>query len=371
MDERRYQEAIEHFQERTEGRTHDRRGFLAICAALGIPAGAARLTPAAAQGTARELVLVNWGGDAVPNMRRAFVEPYQRRYPGRRVAIDGTGPATGRIRLMVQSRNVTWDVMDRNLHTALEIGPEGMLEEIDYSIVDRSKVRPEHANRWGVGNYTYAHVLTYNTRRWGGRVPQNWKDVWDVAAFPGKRAFRRTIDGNLEAALLADGVARDRIYPIDMRRALEGFRKISAHSLYFNTLAEGQAMFRDNEAHLGAMLNTRALPLMRDTNGVCTYTFNDGILWVGAWMVPKGAPGGRAIWEFIASTQDPAGQVSLLQTNGNGPVNPAASALVPDELKPHDPGQPDNYARMIPGGVEWYAEHATTATQQFLDAISS
>jgi len=364
-------DALDHFRERTEGRIIDRRGFLAICTAIGMPAGLARLTPAAAQGTSRELVLVNWGGDAVRGMRAHFVEPYIRANPGRRVAIDGTGPSSGRIRLMVQSGRVTWDVMDRNLHTALELGREGILEDIDYSIVDRSKVRPEHANQWGVGNYTYAHVLTYNTRRWGGRVPGSWKDVWDLRGFPGRRAFRRTIDGALEAALMADGVAKESIYPIDMRRALEGHKAIKAQTIYYNAISEGQAAFRDNEVQLGLLLNTRSWPLKNDTNGVCDYTFNEGIVWVAAWMVPKGAQGGRAIWEFIASTQEPQRQIELLRSNGYGPVNPAASAALPEDLRALDPGREENYARMLPGGVAWYAEHATRALQQYLDAISS
>ena len=49
-------------------------------------------------------------------------------------------------------------------------------------------------------------VLTYNTKKWGGMVPQTWADVWDVKKFPGKRAFRLEPDGQFEAALMADGV---------------------------------------------------------------------------------------------------------------------------------------------------------------------
>jgi len=366
--ETRIEEATD-FVARTEGQVVGRRAFLSMCAILGLSAAAARLTPAAAQD--RDLVLVNWGGDAVRGMKAAFVDPYMKVNPGRKVTIDGTGPSSGRIRLMVQSGDVTWDVMDRNLHTALELGREGILEKIDYSIVDRKKVRPEHANDWGIGNYIYAHVITFNTKKWGGRVPQTWKDVWDVKAFPGKRAFRRTIDGALEAALLADGVAPDKIYPIDMKRALEGHRQIKEHAIYYNSISEGQAAFRDGEVDLGLLLNTRSWPLKQDTNGLCDYTFNQGIVWTAAWMVPKGAKGGKAIWEFIAATQAPEGQARLLETNGYGPINPAASDLLSPEMKAIHPGAPENYARMIPGGVEWYAEHATKALQQYLDTISS
>ena len=158
---------IEHFVERTEGKVYPRRIFLGMCAVLGLAPIGAGLKPAMADQS--ELVLVNWGGDAIRGMKNAWVDPYLKKYPDRKVAIDGTGPSTSRIRLMVQSGKVTWDVMDRNLHTALELGPEGMLEKMDYSIIDKSKVRPEHAVEWGIGNYIYAMVLTLQHQEVGRR----------------------------------------------------------------------------------------------------------------------------------------------------------------------------------------------------------
>ncbi len=110
---------------------------------------------------------------------------------------------------------------------------------------------------------------------------------------------------------------------------------------------------------------------MRDTNGECTFTWNQGIVLVATWLVPKGNPAGRAVWDFIASTQNPAGQVELFKLMGNSPINPAAAALVPEELKAFDPGNPANYAKMIQGNPEWYAANATAVTEQYLDAVSS
>ena len=368
-DDRDRLDELSQFVERTEGKVYPRRIFLGMCGALGLAPVAARLAPALAD--QNELVLVNWGGDAVRGMKNAWVDPYLKKYPDRKVAIDGTGPSTSRIRLMVQSGKVAWDVMDRNLHTALEIGPEGMLEKIDYSIVDKSKVRPEHAVDWGIGNYIYAMVLTYNTKKWGGELPTTWKDVWDFKKFPGKRAFRREPDGVLEAALMADGVPFDKIYPIDMKRALDMHKKMKEHAIYYNVIADGQNMFRSGEAQLGQLLNTRAWPLKQDTKGVCDWTWNEGISWGACWMVPKGAMGGKAIWEFINSTLDPAGQAELLKTNGYGPVNPEASKLLGAEWNAVNPGDPANYAKMLPGGIAWYAKNATTARQELIDALST
>lgn len=364
-DEARAEQAA-YLKAATEGKMLPRRDFLAMCSALGVSSAAA-----SASAQSRALVLCNWGGDATRGMTGAFIEPYMAKHPGRKVDVDGSGPASARIRLMVESGKTTWDVVDRNLHTALELGRQGFLEKIDYTKVDRSKVRPEHANDWGIGNYIYAQVLVYNTKAWGGRVPTTWKDVWDLKAFPGKRAFPKTIDGSLEAALMADGVPPDKLYPLDLKRALAMHRKLAKDTIYYTSLADSQTVFRNEEAVIGLILNTRAWPLKNDTGGLCDYTFNQGIVWTASWMVPKGAPGGAQLWDFISSTQDPAGQVKLLRTNGYGPINPAASEGLPPDLQAIHPGYPGNYERMIRGGVEWYADNATAALQQYLDTISS
>ena len=89
-------DSVARFRDATEGRTMKRRTFLSMCAILGVSAAAARLTPAAA--ASDEIVLVNWGGDAVKAMKAAFVDPFLAKNPGAEVVIDGAGPATGKIK---------------------------------------------------------------------------------------------------------------------------------------------------------------------------------------------------------------------------------------------------------------------------------
>ena len=60
---------IEQFVERTDGKVYPRRVFLGMAAAMGLAPVAAKLTPALAD--AKELVVVNWGGDAVKGMIRS------------------------------------------------------------------------------------------------------------------------------------------------------------------------------------------------------------------------------------------------------------------------------------------------------------
>ena len=106
--------------------------------------------------------------------------------------------------------------------------------------------------------------------------------------FPGKRALRQHIDGQLEAALLADGVPPGKLYPIDLKRALDKIKSIKKDTIFWSTGLESQQLFRDKEVTLGGLWNTRAMVAKRESNGAVDMTFNECSAWVGDWLVPKG-----------------------------------------------------------------------------------
>ena len=361
------EDCVELLRERTEGRTVNRRAFLSTLAALGVSPALFRLTPAHAQ--AREIVVVNFGGDAVPAMQKAWADPFNKTSRIKAV-IDGAVPTSAKMKAMVESGKVTWSVVDRNLIAALELGRQNLLEKIDYSIVDKSKVRPEHAGEWGVGSYIYSNVLAYQVDAFGGRVPKTWADFYNLKDFPGKRTMRKHIDGQLETALLADGVAPDKLYPIDVKRALDKIKSIKKDVIFWATGAESQQLFRDREVVMGSVFNTRAMVARRESAGKVDFHFNQASAWVGAWLAPKGNPAGADGFRFMASTQEPNGQVELFKMLGNGPVNPAAAAMVPADMKALDPGSPENYKLQIPADPEWYATNSATVLNQYLEAIS-
>lgn len=361
------EDCLDLLRQQTEGRLVNRRSFLATLAVLGVSPALFKLTPAHAQ--VKEIVVVNYGGDAVTAMNQAWAEPFNKTAAIKAV-IDGAGPSSAKMKAMVDSGKVTWDVVDRNLIAAIELGRQNLLEKIDYTIVDKSKVRPEHAGEWGLGAYIYANVLAYQTDAFGGRTPKTWADFYNLKDFPGKRTMRKHIDGQLETALLADGVAPDKLYPIDVKRALDKIKSIKKDTIFWATGAESQQLFRDKEVTMGSVFNTRAMVAKRESKGMIDFTFNQGSAWIGAWLTPKGNPAGKEAFKFMAATQDPASQVELFKALGNGPVNPAAAAMVPAELKSINPGSPENYAMQIPADPDWYATNSATVLNQYLEAIS-
>jgi putative spermidine/putrescine transport system substrate-binding protein len=368
-DETFARDRIELLKARINAGRVSRRTLFAAAAALGVSPSLLKSAPALAD--SKELVLVNFGGDAIAAFNTAWVQPFLAKNPSLKMVIDGSGPSSGKMKAMVESGKISWDVVDRNLPASVELGTQNLLDEIDYTVVDKTKVRPEHAGKWGVGNYIFSYPLVYDTKAWGGRVPVGWKDFYDLKTFPGKRMLRKHIDGQLEGALIADGVDPKKLYPLDVKRALDKIRSIKDNMIFWAGGAESQQAFRDGEVVMGNMWNTRSTILVRESKGRFASTFNQASLWVGAWLVPKGSPGSANAMRFIASSQDPAQQVELFKLIGNGPVNPAASSLVPPDLKSLDPGSPENYAVQVLADADWYAANSATVLNQYLEMVSS
>ena len=74
------------------------------------------------------------------------------------------------------------------------------------------------------------------------RTP-TWADFWDVAKYPGKRGLRNGVRGNLEIALMADGVAPGDVYKVlatsdGVDRAFRKLDQLKPYIVWWQTDAE-------------------------------------------------------------------------------------------------------------------------------------
>lgn len=331
----------------------DRRAFLTALGAIGMVSAAGFGSKAhAAEG---EIVVVNWGGPAVEAYQNAWGQPFEQD-TGIKVVIDGTGPASSKIRAMVEAGAVVWDCCDTGLGTTLVLDKAGLLQPIDYSVVDKSKVVDGYAYDAGVANYLFSYILAYNKAKLA-EAPQNWADFWNLDKYPGMRTMRKQPDGQLEAAMMAAGRSIDEVYPIDIELAMSKFREISDNVIVWGSGSQSQELFRTGEVDLGNIWHTRANLLHDDMNGDVTWTWNQGIATAGMWNVPKNNPAGLdKVMQFIASTQIPERQVILFMAMGNGPANPAGAPLVPDDMRWKNPSEPENWAKQAKMNGQWYEE---------------
>ncbi|AWM86018.1 ABC transporter substrate-binding protein [Microvirga sp. 17 mud 1-3] len=349
-----------------EGKGLSRRDMLRAAFALGVAPAVLGSGSALAQDR-KEVVLVNFGGEAIKAFEEAYVKPFAAQ--GGRMVLDGSGALNGKILTMVQSGHVTWDICDAGITTLAELGPKNALEKIDYTIVDKSKVPAEFAYEDGVVNYMFSTVLAWDKSKIQGQP--TLADYFDVKKYPGRRMMRKDSQGMLELALLADGVPIDKLYPLDVKRAFAKIESIKKDLLFWSSGSESQSLMRDGECVMGLLWHTRGNILRRETQGRVDYTFKDGLLQPGLWVVPRGNPAGKEAFRAIASMQQPEGQVKLLAAMGNGPANPAAQALVPPDQRTQNPADPENAKVQAKIDAAWYRENHSKTFQNFLDLISS
>src|SRR5690348_287941 len=127
-----------------------------------------RSTGAFAQ--AKELVLVNWGGDAITAYDAAYGQSFTKD-TGIVVKMDGSGPTEGAIEAQFKSGKPTWDIVDVDPFSAITLGEKGALEPIDYSIVDKSKFRPGFGWDYAASTYFFSYVIAYDSSKFGDQAP--------------------------------------------------------------------------------------------------------------------------------------------------------------------------------------------------------
>ena len=347
----------------------DRRTFIRLAAVLGI--GTAVLgRKGSAFAEDRKVVLGGWGGPSHDAYMNTFGALYNEQRGGM-LEIDGTGPTLGKIKAMVESGSTTWDIADADADVGLILGEQGLLEPLDYSILDREATMPGYATEHTIGIYNYGFIIAYDSEAFGGLRPDSAADFWDTQRFPGKRAMYKWMHGMLEAALMADGVARADLYPLDVDRALASVERIRPDvSVFYGSIAEGMEALRGGEVTMAYLPNSRAQILEKTSNGKFGWTWSGGMAFGTGWCIPKGAPNGVEGQYFLKACQDPATQVALLEILGLGPCNPAAFVLMNDEQKRLHPGQPENLAQYGLNDVPWYAENYELVLDRWIDTIS-
>ncbi|MCA9860915.1 MAG: hypothetical protein KC438_14395, partial [Thermomicrobiales bacterium] len=166
-----------------------------------------------------EVVVASWGGTFQAAQREAYFEPFQE-LSGITV-IEAEGPSIAQVQAMVDTGNIEWDVVQLDRASVMNLEQKGdYWEPIDYSLFDTDNIDEERRYTFSVDMLPYAQIIGYRTDEFP-EGPGSWADFWDVDAFPGPRTM---IGGGglwpyLEAALMAEGVAKEDLYPIDIDRA--------------------------------------------------------------------------------------------------------------------------------------------------------
>ncbi|ONH82122.1 hypothetical protein APZ41_016325 [Roseomonas mucosa] len=330
-----------------------RRGLLGTAAALGAGAPAGPALAQSLRGTT--LVFASWGGAYQEAQKVCYCEPFAAE-TGARVVQDGPMNAA-RFRTMAESGAPDWDVVDVTINTLFTGTHDGLLEKIDTSVVDTNRIAPQFVHEYGIGCIAWSYNLAYNTKTFpAGRRPTTWADLFDTRKFPGKRTMLDQPTANLEAALMADGVAPSDLYPLDVERALRKIDTIKTQTVFWTTNSQSQQLFVDEEVSVGIILNGRAYDASRKGADI-------GIAWEGNiqsvdyLVVPKGSKNRAAAMKLIDVMTRAENQAKLAGMIAYAPTNPAAFKDIDPALAPWLSTSPENTRKGFVINAEWWRQN--------------
>lgn len=328
--------------------------------------GALALGLLGAAPAARPLSVALPAGDglgAAAALRAVYLDPYQASHPRLAVTLwpgDVAALAAG-----------GWDVVACDAATLLAGCAAGLLEKLPWGDKPlaglRERLLAPAAQDCGMGVLMHATVLAWTA----GRVPGSpgWADFWDVVRIPGKRALAAGARGNLELALLADGVMPADVYrvlrsPAGIERALRKLVQLRPYLVWWETpqealriLGSGEALMASLPAPLVVTANQQGAGLAMQPAG--------GLVEILSLAVVRDSPNRAEALALLAWAADPARQ-ALLPALGAwaGPARGANDKLPPEQAA-RSPGTAQALASEVILDAVFWREHGDGLNARF------
>jgi putative spermidine/putrescine transport system substrate-binding protein len=312
--------------------------------------------PARAAG---QITFVSQGGSYQEAQTKAILDPAAKQL-GITVNQDSVPDAYPAVKAQGATGKPIWDVIDTPASNCMRGGEEGLLEKLDFSkLPNAAAMPPQYRTPYSVAYEFYSTVIAYN-KSTVKKPPQSWADFWNVKAFPGTRALRNDPVTVLEAALLADGVPRDKLYPLDVDRAFKKLEQIKPDiTVWWTSGGQSAQLLHDGEVDMEMIWNGRASAVQKDNPDVA-FTYNDGILQNTQLCILKNAPNLANAIQFVNAAVSPDLQANLPLYIDYGPGNPAAfkTGKITAQRASELPSAPANAAKQALMSETWWASQA-------------
>jgi putative spermidine/putrescine transport system substrate-binding protein len=310
------------------------------------------------------VVFVAWGGTTQASQEEIFVKPFMEE-TGIPV-ISASGPDLAKIKAMVQTRNVEWDLVSLTGSMAQSLAREDMLEPIPDWVYDPDDiVNPAWVADTAIGWYYYTGGICFDPERHpAGRHPRDWQEFWDVEGIPGRRGLRPRPEENLEIALLADGVAPKDVYPMDVDRAFAAMDRLKPHvAVWIRATPQTITLVQANEVDFNFTYTGRVADA-REQGISVDIALDAPVSSPGYLAVPKGARNKEAAFKLLkVFMREDTQAVWAASKDGYAPQSKRAmQSLAPEVLaRLHTPDHPKGLFI----DVDWWGEHYTEVANRF------
>ena len=321
----------------------------------------------------KSLTVTMWGGQAQTAHVDSYFTPWAK---ANGVTIKQDSPTDyAKIQAQVKSNKVNWGVVEVEPNFANTACKDGLLEKLPQRVIDAAKaagVPDAQMGECAIPILQYTFSIAYNSKTFADKHPTTWKEFFDTAAFPGKRGFWKYATGGIfEAALLADGVAPDQLYPLDLPRAFKKLDTIKDDIVWYDTGDQQTQLVASGEAPLVQAWNGRITKAASEGQSVAN-DYGQNLISYDQAVIPKGYPNAELAADWMVwFLGNPQAQADDAVASGYGPVSSAAIGLVP-EADRKDLAGSDEVAKDSAGLIDYgyWAENYDSVTEQLNNWIA-
>ena len=342
------------------------------------------LLAAAGPVPAAELVVVSWGGAYQRSQEEALFQPWMERTGHRIVVEGGYSGGLAEIKAQVETGAVTWDLVSVEAEDAVLGCEEGLLERLDPGALPPAPDGTPAAEDFvdgglfecGIANNLASVVVAYDRGRLA-EPPAAVRDFFDLEKYPGKRGLRRTVRGNLEMALVADGVPAARVYEelrteAGVARAFARLDAIREHAVWWETGSQPPQLLADGEVAVTTAYNGRIFDAIAAEDKPFAIVWDAQVYNLAYHVILRGAAQKELAMELIAFATSTAVAADQFSRIAYMPLRRSAMARIgayhadPElDMRPHMPLAPENAGNAVRLDSEFWIDYKTELTERF------
>ncbi|MBU2960922.1 extracellular solute-binding protein [Citreicella sp. C3M06] len=341
-----------------------------------------------AQDMADSMTLVSWGGAYQASQDKAYAQPYVAEHPDVTVSWDeSSNEAVAKLRAMNEAGNITWDLVDVVAADAIRLCDEGLAMEYDPDeLLAPADDGTDASDDFGdlivsdcfIPQIVYSTTVGYRTDLVGDTPPTEICALFDMDAYPGKRALEKRPINNMEWALYCDGVAKDDIYdvletPEGQDQALAKLDTIKDQVVWWSAGADTPQLLADGEVVMGSTYNGRLFSVIEEQDQPVGMLWDMQVFDLDGWIIPTGLSDEalarvKDFVYFATDTQRLADQAKYISY---GPARMSSAPLVGQhadlgiDMAPHMPTDPENSKNTLLYNYEFWADYRDDIDAKF------